>query len=308
MKSRIVFLTIVSMISVVSVAVWAQAPGRMGGPGRPFEPMRMHPVLRALDADGDGEFSAEETSGASEALKKLDKDGDGKISGAELRPPLPRGGPGGPRPMGSFRPGDRGPGGRGEASMEAAPRAKDAAEAQTLKTIQQIVESQGWRSNVPDTDGRLLRLLAEAIDAKNVVEVGTSNGISAIWIAQALSKTGGKLTTLEIDPETAELARKNLAAAGAADRVTVVVGDAHQTVSKLEGPIDMVFIDADKQGYLDYFQKLLPLLRPGGLITAHNMTPGMADPDFLKAITTNPDVETLFYTQGGGVSITLKKR
>jgi predicted O-methyltransferase YrrM len=70
----------------------------------------------------------------------------------------------------------------------------------------------------------------------------------------------------------------------------------------------MCFIDADKEGYSDYLAKLLPKVRPGGLIVAHNITPGMADPKFLTAITTNPDLETIFYTQAGGVSVTLKKR
>jgi predicted O-methyltransferase YrrM len=124
----------------------------------------------------------------------------------------------------------------------------------------------------------------------------------------ALKKTGGKLITHEIDPKTAALARENFANAGLAGIVTVVEGDAHQTVSKLKGPIDLVFIDADKEGYLDYFKKLLPLMRPGGLILAHNMNPRMADAEFVKAITTRPDVETVFYTEGGGMSLTLKKR
>jgi caffeoyl-CoA O-methyltransferase len=69
-----------------------------------------------------------------------------------------------------------------------------------------------------------------------------------------------------------------------------------------------VFIDADKEGYLDYLNKTLPLVRPGGLIVAHNMIPRMASADFVKAITTNPDLETVFYMEGGGVSMTLKKR
>lgn len=92
------------------------------------------------------------------------------------------------------------------------------------------------------------------------------------------------------------------------DLITIVEGDAHQTVSQHKGPIDLVFIDADKQGYLDYFTKLRPLVRPGGLVLAHNMNARMADPAFLKAITTNPDVETVFYSSGGGMSVTLKKR
>jgi caffeoyl-CoA O-methyltransferase len=205
------------------------------------------------------------------------------------------------------------PGGRGETSRdqtihEGAALPKDDAERKILQAIEDITQKQGRRMNVPTTDGRLLRLLAESIGAKTVVEFGTSNGISSIWLSLALRKTGGKVITHEINPDTAALARENFKTAGVADFVTVVEGDAHQKVSELKGPIDMVFIDADKEGYLDYFKKTLPLVRPGGLILAHNMTPRMANPEFLKAITTSPDVETLFYLEGGGLAVTLKKR
>lgn len=202
-----------------------------------------------------------------------------------------------------------GPAGTGQsASMQAPPQPKDDAEKKILSALEEINRKQGRMLNVPVADGRLLRLLAEAIGAKSVVEIGTSNGISAIWLATALQKTGGKLITHEIDPDTAALARENFATAGVADVVTVVVGDAHETVAKLTGPIDLVFIDADKEGYADYLKKTLPLVRPGGLILGHNMNPRMASPEFLKAITTNPDLETLFYLEGGGMSVTLKKR
>jgi len=76
-------------------------------------------------------------------------------------------------------------------------------------------------------------------------------------------------------------------------------------VTNLKDPIDILFLDADKQGYIDYLNKLLPLIRPGGLVVAHNITPGMADPAYMKAITTNPDLETIVRT---GVGLTIKKR
>jgi predicted O-methyltransferase YrrM len=80
-------------------------------------------------------------------------------------------------------------------------------------------------------------------------------------------------------------------------------------VAKLKDPIDLVFIDADKEGYLDYLNKLLPLVRPGGLIVAHNMTARQADPNFVKASTTNPNLEALFLTTGNsGIEVMLKKR
>jgi len=293
---------------------------RMGPPGerfgRPFGPPRL-PVMTAIDADNDGEISAKELAQAVAALKKLDKDGDGKLSAEELRPQF--GGPGGPDARGG-RDARRGPrqfggpgpmgafGARQASSLQSTPQPKDDEEKKILQTLKDIQQEQGRRMNVPETDGRLLRLLAEAIGAKKVVEIGTSNGISAIWLGTALRKTGGKLITFEIDARTAEVARKNFARAGMADLVTVVEGNAHETVSQLEGPIDLVFIDADKQGYADYLKKLLPLVRPGGLILAHNINPRMADPAFIKAATTDPNLETLFYTQGAGMSVTLKKR
>jgi predicted O-methyltransferase YrrM len=192
--------------------------------------------------------------------------------------------------------------------MAGSPRPKDEAEGKILKTLDEINRKQGRMLNVPQADGRLLRLLAEAIGAKTVVEFGTSNGISAIWLGMALRKTGGKLITHELEADRAALARENFAAAGVADLVTVVEGDAHETARKLTGPVDLVFIDADKEGYLDYLKKTLPLVRPGGLIVAHNMGPRMAGGEFLKAITTDANLETLFYLEGGGVSVTLKKR
>jgi caffeoyl-CoA O-methyltransferase len=229
------------------------------------------------------------------------------VGSAGAQPPGPpggRGGRGGPPPGG---PGF-GPGPGGQVAFESSTQPKDDDEAKILKAIEDIVQNQGRRMNVPAADGRLLRTFAESLDAKRVVEIGTSNGISAIWMAIALRKTDGHLITHEIDPNTAALARENFAAAGVADRITVVEGDAHEKVTELKGPIDLVFIDADKEGYLDYFEKLLPLVRPGGIICAHNMNARQADPAFVKAITTNREVETLFYMQGGGMSVSMKKR
>lgn len=166
-----------------------------------------------------------------------------------------------------------------------------------------------FMANVPTQDGRLLRVLAEAINARHVVEIGTSNGVSALWMSAALVNTGGKLTTFEISQERAEMARENFKRAGVGDIVTVIEGDAHEKVKQVEGTIDMLFLDADKQGYIDYLEKLLPKVRSGGLVVAHNMNPRMADPDYLKAITENPELETIFVQEpGGGVGVTLKKR
>jgi predicted O-methyltransferase YrrM len=155
----------------------------------------------------------------------------------------------------------------------------------------------------------MLRLLVEATGARNVVEIGTSNGYSGLWFSLALSKTGGHLTTFDINKGRFEMARDNFKKAGVDGTVTQVLGDAHREVARLKDPIDLLFIDADKQGYLDYLTKLLPLVRPGGLILAHNMASPRPDPAFVKAITTNPELETLFVNMNDqGLGITLKKR
>lgn len=138
-----------------------------------------------------------------------------------------------------------------------------------------------------------------------MVELGTSTGLSGLWLCLALQKTGGKLTTFEYDGGRAATARGHFKKAGVDQIVTVVEGDAHQTIARLKEPIDVLFIDADKEGYVDYLNKLLPLVRPGGLILAHNVD--MAN-DYEKLVTTNPALETLFYTPGEGMAITLKKR
>lgn len=164
--------------------------------------------------------------------------------------------------------------------------------------------------SVPPEDGRVLRLLTEASGAKHVVEIGTSNGYASIWFCLALRTTGGRLTTFEIDPNRASLARESFKQAGVDKLVTLIEGNAHETVKKLEGPIDILFIDADKDGYLDYLNKLLPLVRPGGLILAHNTTDVASRmQDYLNAVTTNAELETIFlHEQGSGIGVTLKKR
>jgi len=87
------------------------------------------------------------------------------------------------------------------------------------------------------------------------------------------------------------------------------MGDAHETVKQLKQPIDLLFLDGDKSGYIDYLDKLLPLVRPGGLVVAHNMNPRQADPRYLEAITTRPELETVFlHMQRAGVGVTMKKR
>ncbi len=269
----------------------AQPPG---GPGRIS--------LEERDADGDGKLSKTEFQGHEEFFNRLDADKDGFVNKAELEAAR--------EAMRARRGGE--PNARPAADtpfFQSAPQPKDQAEKQILDVLNEMDSSGRRMQSVPMDDGRFLRVLAESINAQHVVEIGTSHGFSALWFCLALRTTGGKLTTFEIDPARAELAKANFEKAGVSGLVTLVLGDAHAEVTKLEGTIDLLFLDADKQGYIDYLNKLLPLLRPGGLLVAHNITPGMADPQFVSAITNNPELESLLVNlQAGGISVTLKKR
>jgi caffeoyl-CoA O-methyltransferase len=190
------------------------------------------------------------------------------------------------------------------------PLAADPSEDKILKLLEEIAQTDNSGLLAPLEDGRLLRILTESTGAKNVVEIGTYNGYSALWFCLALRHTGGKITTHEINPKNAASARDNFKKAGVEKLVTLVEGDAHEMVTRLKKPIDILFIDADKPGYADYLKKLLPLVRPGGLILAHNTTNTARQmPDYFTAVTTNPNLDTIFLGQQTiGIGVTLKKR
>jgi predicted O-methyltransferase YrrM len=132
---------------------------------------------------------------------------------------------------------------------------------------------------VSATQGKLLHLIARVRGARRILEIGTLGGYSTIWLARALP-ADGRLITLEYEAKHAEVARANLARAGLADRVDVLVGAALDTLPTLEGPFDLVFIDADKPNNPDYFRAALGLCRPGSVIVVDNVVRGgrVADP------------------------------
>lgn len=125
--------------------------------------------------------------------------------------------------------------------------------------------------DVAPNQGKLLHLLARLQGARTILELGTLAGYSTIWLARAVPADGGRVVTLEANPDYAAVARENLAAAGVADRVEVVVGDAMETLATLDGPFDLVFLDADKQRNPEYLEHALALTRPGSLIIADNV-------------------------------------
>jgi predicted O-methyltransferase YrrM len=124
--------------------------------------------------------------------------------------------------------------------------------------------------NVAPNQGKMLQILALSVGARAILEIGTLGGYSTIWLARALAP-GGRLVTLEADPKHAAVARDNLARAGLGDSVEVRVGRAIETLPTLEGPFDLVFIDADKASTTEYFAWAVKLTRRGGLIVVDNV-------------------------------------
>jgi predicted O-methyltransferase YrrM len=118
--------------------------------------------------------------------------------------------------------------------------------------------------------GALLHVLARAVGAGRVLEIGTAIGYSGIWLARALPP-GGMLLTLEMNPERARAARANFERAGVADRTSVIVGDAQRMLAKVAGPFDLIFQDGDKLQYETMLDRLVDLLRPGGLLVTDNV-------------------------------------
>jgi caffeoyl-CoA O-methyltransferase len=182
-------------------------------------------------------------------------------------------------------------------------------------TVQAFLKSHSgtWRDlNVPESDGRALHDLIVKHKFTRALEIGTSTGHSGVWIAWALSKTGGRLTTIEIDAERHRTALANFKEAGLATYIDARLGDAHQIVPALEGPFDFVFSDADKDWYKNYFVAVWPRVTPGGCFTAHNVSGrfvGAGIREFLAHLDTLPDaVTTMDRSSREGISITCKRR
>ncbi len=164
--------------------------------------------------------------------------------------------------------------------------------------------------NIPAVDGRILYDLIVEKGYKKALEVGTSTGHSGTWIAWALSKTNGRLITLEIDEDRHAEAVANFKEAGLADRVEARLGDAHEIVPKLAGPFDFAFLDADKEWNLQYAKDLLPKLAKGGCIAVHNIF-GRGrgwTREYWDFMTARTDLETRVETRSsGGIVLSFKK-
>ena len=180
--------------------------------------------------------------------------------------------------------------------------------------VQRFLDSRAgqWRDmNVPVVDGQTLHDLIVRHKYTRALEIGTSTGHSGIWIAWALSKTGGRLITIDVDERRHREALANFEAAGLSQYIDARLGDAHALVPALPGPFDFVFSDADKDWYRNYFEAVLPKLTVGGCYATHNVGRGrgMGGSDgYLAFLQSLPTVETTVDTRGGGMAISFKRR
>ena len=172
--------------------------------------------------------------------------------------------------------------------------------------------------------GALLRVLASSLGATRILEIGTAIGYSGIWLAGALP-ADGTLLTMEMNSERARVARENFTRAGLADRVSVVVGDAQRMLAKVSGPFDLIFQDGDKRLYAPMLDRLVGLLRPGGLLVTDNVlwngevVPGFVETpqrpiedtraiaQYNERLTTHPELMTSIVPLRDGVAIAVKK-
>jgi predicted O-methyltransferase YrrM len=189
-----------------------------------------------------------------------------------------------------------------------------------------VIASEGAQSGLPIVDpqtGSLLRALTRASGAGRALEIGTAIGFSGLWIATALS-TSGSLITLERDPQRAAIARDHFANAGVADKVSVMIGDASRYLHKIAGPFDLIFQDGDKRQYEPMLDRLVDLLRPGGVLVSDNVLwNGEVIPGYVGApihdagdtaaiaaynqrLSSDPRVLTTFLPVGDGVALSIK--
>ncbi len=160
----------------------------------------------------------------------------------------------------------------------------------------------------PDT-GRLLWILVVATGETRILEVGTSNAFSTIWLANAARLTGGRVVTLEVNPDKIAMARGNLATAGLADAVEIIEGSAADTLGRLPGPFDLVFLDAERPSYLTYLELVVPKLRTGGLLVADNVTSHANElTEYLARVKSHPELFTVTVPIGNGEEIAIKRQ
>ena len=174
---------------------------------------------------------------------------------------------------------------------------------QTLKRLEKTAKQY---TNIAPENGQFLYILIQSIQAQNVLEIGTSNGYSTIWLAAALKETGGRLITIEYDPDRAKEAQSNLNEVGLDDLVEIRVGNALDEIPKCNTTFDLVFLDAEKGEYLRYLELVLPNLRPGGLVVADDTVTMRAEMlDYVDFVFNTPILNSVDIPLDDGIILTL---
>lgn len=178
------------------------------------------------------------------------------------------------------------------------------------RLLGEIKQADRGQLAVSEEDGRFLRLLVASSGSQRALEIGAASGYSAIWIGLGLRETGGRLTTIEYDPQRAKEAQANIARAGLSDIVQVIPGDAFKAIPALSGEFDFVFLDAWKRDYQKFFEMLLPRMPAGSLFVAHNVLNKKDEMgDFLATIGSHPQLlTTIVAPSGEGVSVSMKRK
>ena len=163
---------------------------------------------------------------------------------------------------------------------------------------------------VSEEDGRFLRVMVAARNAKSILEIGAASGYSGIWLGLGARESRGKVVSIEYDPQRAKEAAANIQKAGLTDVVRVVHGDAFAEIPKLQGTFDLVFLDAWKPDYKRFFDMVYPRLEAGGVFLAHNVVNKAPEMEpFLKTIQTHPGLFTSVVSPGSeGMSVSVKLR
>ena len=181
--------------------------------------------------------------------------------------------------------------------------AKDAGE-----RVKGLPSSLRMRNITPDV-GLFLNILVKATKATSILEIGTSNGYSTIWLGLATQENNGQLITLEVDSRKVKMAKENLEKAGLVNTVKLIEGDAKETLRILDKEFDFVFLDAEKEDYLEFFHLIFPKLKIGGVIVADNVISHAEDlKEYVDYVRANPNTQSVLVPVGRGEELTLKIR
>ena len=175
-----------------------------------------------------------------------------------------------------------------------------------LEKVRKETDNIYW--NISSETAKFLYIWVKSMKAKNVLEIGTSNGYSGLWLASAISGNGGSLTTVESFQERFDLAEENFAEAGLAEVVNQVLGHAPEIIPDLQGEFDFAFFDATKKEHITYFDTVLPKLKTGGVIVVDNVVSHKEQlKEFIDYVDERQDVESLEVPLGSGLLMILKQ-